>query len=224
MLKQRARSSSQTFDKIMKPFHKYYSIILFSMCASGAHAHMDTFLYCEGPNIIGLPPKYQPAYLDIDESRLRVGNHEMEFTPYLKQFFPEQPCYLDIRASWYHRKTIGGLPPYMSIRISSNTNRFHHLLFDMNTLEVIKIRENHFDQDLPSFDWSPSELQAKAINASIKLNVRAYDIIRLVTLSILTALISTVVFFTGKKYAGTLNKSNQSSEHTSQPPSEVPER
>lgn len=105
------------------------------LCA--AYAHEDTLLQLKGTDLVGLPKNYTPAEFDVKAFRLRIGKHEMTFSPFLKNFF-EQPHDLRISASWYHDSE--SLPPYILLRIQPKKKDFSYdLLFNLDTLDLIEL-------------------------------------------------------------------------------------
>ena len=101
------------------------------------HAHEDTLIALKGTKLVGLPD--EPAELDLKSSRLRIGNREMKFTPFLKSFF-EQPHDLRISASWYHGQIAPTLPPYILFYIRPKKKDFsYQILLNLRTLDLIEL-------------------------------------------------------------------------------------
>ena len=110
---------------------------LISTWPSQLRAHEDTLIQLKGTTLVGLPNDYAPAELDLKAARLRIGKHEMTFSPFLKEFF-QQPHDLRISASWYHEPTI--LPPYILLHIQPKKKDFsYELLLNLSTLELIQL-------------------------------------------------------------------------------------
>ncbi len=121
----------------MKPAE--VSLVLFVVLAwSGkAPAHEDHILEIKGDKLVGLPDKYAPAEISLKESRLRIGDHVMVFSPLLKSLF-EPPHDLKLTASWNHDPKI--LPPYLVITIQPKGKDFgYELLLNLDTLDLIKL-------------------------------------------------------------------------------------
>ena len=142
--------------------------ILILMIFTSAHAHQDRIIVLENNNLVGLPAEYQPAQLDLKASKLRIKNHEMDFSPYVKSFFEEEPYEIQISSSWYHTRS--SLPPYLQIRIIPEDKDYRYqLLFNMNTLEIIDIEVVILrERTSRGFPVALSELQTKSIKESIK--------------------------------------------------------
>jgi len=101
------------------------------------HAHEDRIIQLKGTTLFGLPQDYTPAELDLEASRLRIGKHEMTFSPFLKELF-EKPHDLRVSASWYHAPGI--LPPYILLHIQPKKKDFaYELLLNLRTLDVIEL-------------------------------------------------------------------------------------
>jgi len=102
-------------------------------------AHQDSLITLEGVNLVGLPAEYQPAELDLERYRLRIKNHVMDFSPFVKSLFPEKRDYdFIISSSWYHDRSV--LSPYISIHIKPKTRDFsYRILFNMESLSVIEV-------------------------------------------------------------------------------------
>jgi hypothetical protein len=102
-----------------------------------APAHEDHILRINGDKLVGLPDKYAPAEISVRESRLRIGDHVMVFSPLLKSLF-ELPHELRLTASWYHDPKI--LPPYLVINIQPRRKDFsYQLLLNLDTLDLIEV-------------------------------------------------------------------------------------
>jgi len=101
------------------------------------HAHMDKIIELKGTELVGLPKDYAPAELEMKAFRLRIGTHEMTFSPYLQNLF-EQPYDLKITASWdYH---LSGLPPYINLHILPKKKDYsYRLLLNLDTLDLIEL-------------------------------------------------------------------------------------
>ena len=100
------------------------------------HAHMDQIIELKGTTLIGLPKDYAPAELEMTAFRLRIGKHEMTFSPYLQNLF-EQPHDLRIYASWKGNLT---LPPYIYLHIQPKEKDYsYELVFNLGTLDVIEL-------------------------------------------------------------------------------------
>jgi hypothetical protein len=112
--------------------------VLISTWALQLHAHQDTLIQLKGTTLLGLPKDYSPAEFDIKASRLRIGKHEMTFSPFLKNFF-EQPHDLRISASWYH-DLARTMPPYLLLHIQPKKKNFaYELVLNLRTLEIIEL-------------------------------------------------------------------------------------
>lgn len=112
--------------------------VLISTWPLQLHAHQDTPIQLKGTTLVGLPKDYAPAEFDMKASRLRIGKHEMTFSPFLKNFF-EQPHDLRISASWYHEPAIM-MPPYMLLHIQPKKKNFaYELVLNLRTLEIIEL-------------------------------------------------------------------------------------
>ena len=110
------------------------------MLCAPASAHQNTVIRLEGKKLVGLPPEYSPAELDLDAFRLRIGRHVMEFTPLLRSFFERQPYDLEVSASWYHDDAVGGLPPYIVLQITPKARVYSYsVVLALNTLRVIEV-------------------------------------------------------------------------------------
>src|SRR3954447_17824360 len=92
--------------------HLVSGLLLATALCGPLLAHQDTIIRLEGKNLVGLPPQYSPAELDLEAFRLRIGKHVMEFSPLLRGFFRRQPYDLQVVASWYLDNHDGSLPPY----------------------------------------------------------------------------------------------------------------
>ena len=102
------------------------------------HANVDRVIEIKGTALIGLPERYAPAKLEMTAFRLRIGKHEMTFSPYLKNLF-EQPHDLRITASWDHEPE-GILPPYLNLQIQPKGRDYSYkLLLNLDTLDVIEL-------------------------------------------------------------------------------------
>ena len=115
---------------------------LVALFAAGSlHAHRDTIIRLEGIKLVGLPEQYAPAELDLKKYRIRIKDHVMEFTDFLKSLCeviagPEE---LKITASWYHTRNT--LPPYMNLALQPKGKDFsYEILLNLDTLDVIEIK------------------------------------------------------------------------------------
>jgi len=147
--------------------HLFILCIIFT--APSALAHEDTFIGLDGTKLTGLPSQFAPAELDIKDSSFRIKNHRMHFAPYIQAFFTDHEKYdLKITASWYH--DLSELPPYIDIHIYPSQKDYHYeLLFNLNTLEVIKLTVvAQIDKDtIRDFDVALTDGQKKDIHDSI---------------------------------------------------------
>lgn len=100
-------------------------------------AHKDRGIQLKDDKLIGLPTKYTPAEFNSREFRIRIKDHVMTFSPFLKSLFDE-PHDLDISASWYHDTDL--LPPYLCLRIRPKNKDFSYgLLLNLDTLDLIEL-------------------------------------------------------------------------------------
>jgi hypothetical protein len=115
------------------------SLVLFVVLAwSGkAPAHEDHIIKIKDDKLVGLPDKYAPAEISLKESRLRIGDHVMVFSPLLKSLF-DLPHDLKLTASWYHDPKI--VPPYLVIAIQPKGKDFSYkLMLNLDTLDLIEL-------------------------------------------------------------------------------------
>jgi hypothetical protein len=111
-------------------------IVLSFGCPSFLHAHMDQIIEVKGTALVGLPDEYSPAELEMTAFRLRIGKHEMTFSPYLTNFF-EEAYDLRITASWDHGPEL--LPPYINLHIKPKGKDYSYkLLLNLRTLDLIE--------------------------------------------------------------------------------------
>ncbi len=112
--------------------------LLFFGAAGVLSAHKDRKIAIDGTALIGLPPEFTPAALDVAAGSMTVGKHRMHFTPYLRAFFSgEHASDLRITASWYHERQV--LPPYICIEIFPRQRDFSYaLLFNLETMDLIR--------------------------------------------------------------------------------------
>ena len=123
----------------MKSLFLYFVVycVVNVVWSSALLAHEDTPIQIKDGALIGLPVKYLPAEFDTTVYRIRIGNHAMNFDPFLKSFF-DQPHELVISASWYHEPEI--LPPYIALHTRPRKKDFsYEMLLNLDTLEVIYI-------------------------------------------------------------------------------------
>jgi len=154
----------------MKPrlLHCLLCLVLASAWCAPLRAHQDRIIELKGHELAGLPKEYQPAELNLKESRIRIGTREMTFSPLLKSLF-DQPHDLTLTASWYHEKST--LPPYILIRIQPKKKDFSYgLLMNLETLDVIelKVRLQESDSSSRELPVALSDRQKEAIKASIR--------------------------------------------------------
>ncbi|MFA6176435.1 MAG: hypothetical protein WC765_07645 [Phycisphaerae bacterium] len=112
---------------------------IFLVLAVQLHAHTDTFLEFKDKNLVGLPPEYLPATLDLDKGLLRIASGELEFPPFLKGIFNDPTRHsLKISSSWYHDPE--GLPPYINIMVTPKGRDFTYtILIDMKKMLIIEV-------------------------------------------------------------------------------------
>ena len=116
-----------------KIFSKIIYIIIIISCVS-VYAHKDTKITLDNYELIGLPDKYKPSYLNMKEKFLRIGHNRLDFPSCVLKYFPENKEYnLFITSSWYHDLSL--MPPYLNISIFlKNKDYRFNLLFNMDTL------------------------------------------------------------------------------------------
>ncbi len=133
-----------------------------------AFAHRDTRIELRGVKLVGLPPEYSPAELDLKGRRLRIKDHEMKISGLLESFF-DQPYDLQVHSSWYHDHHI--LPPYLELEIRPKKKDYgFEILLELHTLRLIKatvvLHEGHgTTQYIPS---ALEDFQKKLIRESVK--------------------------------------------------------
>jgi hypothetical protein len=135
---------------------------------STVQAHEDTIIQLRGTNLVGLPKNYSPAEFDTNTFRLRIGNHAMTFTPFLKSLF-DAPHDLRISGSWYHQRST--LPPYLLFHIQPKKKDFSYsILINMDTLDVIEVSVTLRESDSTSrhLQVALSEQQQEVIRKSIE--------------------------------------------------------
>jgi hypothetical protein len=76
-------------------------LLVIHLLSVGAVAQGDAKISLRGTELVGLP--YEKAELDLANTRLRIGDKELQFTPYLKDFF-KRPQNVEITASWKKRE------------------------------------------------------------------------------------------------------------------------
>jgi hypothetical protein len=108
------------------------------LCAN-SFAHENKIITLEEGKLIGLPDQFAPAEFNLDNFKLRIGDNEMAFTPFLASLFPENNEYdLDIYSSWYHDKSVS--PSYIGFRIKPKEKDFSYKFsFNMDTLELLDV-------------------------------------------------------------------------------------
>jgi hypothetical protein len=123
---------------MIKRISLFIFFLLFSFSIT-ALAHVDRIINIKNGELIGLPEKYQPAFLDLQNKSLRIGNNKFEFPPCISKYFPNGNQYdIKITSSWYH--DLSEMPPYLSILIQPLGKDYgFDLLFNMDTLKLIKI-------------------------------------------------------------------------------------
>ena len=101
-----------------------------------AFGHADMIIRRDDNKLVGLPPAYQPAELDLKAFRIRIREHTEDFSPWLKSLFI-QPYDLQLSASWYHERST--LPPYLLMRIQPTGRDFsYEILLDLDAVRIIK--------------------------------------------------------------------------------------
>ncbi|WP_390591301.1 hypothetical protein [Simiduia litorea] len=99
-------------------------------------AHEDTIIERNGDILLGLPIKYQPATFNESDFTLSLGRLSVTFPKCVHELFVlkgEEKIIID--ASWYHEPEADGLPPYITLRTSTDTSDFgKSLLINMDTL------------------------------------------------------------------------------------------
>lgn len=112
-----------------------------------ASAHQDRIIDLKNGELIGLPEKYQPAYLNIEKKTLQIGATRFEFPACVSKYFPETNDYdIQITSSWYH--DLSKLPPYLTISIRPKGKDYSfNLLFDMDTLKPYKFEIQIHESD-----------------------------------------------------------------------------
>jgi hypothetical protein len=131
-------------------------------------AHVDTIIRLDGTRLIGLPNSYLPAELDLKAFRLRIKNHEMEFSPLLKSFF-DLPYDLQILSSWYHDPAI--MPPYLTLEIHPRKKDYtFEVVLALENLRLIQITIvlQVSASTTQRFDVELSETEKREIRESIK--------------------------------------------------------
>lgn len=116
-------------------------LCLFLCATLPVYGHQDRIIKLEDGKLIGLPDEYQPARFSLEKKLLRIGKHEMAFTPFLKSLFPDDGQHeLSILSSWYHGE-FGGLPPYITFTIQPKNKAYRfQILFNLKTLDVINVQ------------------------------------------------------------------------------------
>jgi len=150
--------------------HRVWPVLISVLLISiSVQAHKDRLITLENECLVGLPNEYQPAQLNLNEGRLRIKNHVMVFPPYIRSLFPENRYHLEITSSWYHERSI--LPPYLSIHIIPDGKDFsYEMLFNMDTLEIIKIEvviHEAGNTNIRDFPVALSDQQKNAIKESV---------------------------------------------------------
>jgi hypothetical protein len=131
-------------------------------------AHEDTIIGLDNNRLVGLPKEYTPAELYLKGFRIRIKDHAMTFSPFLKSLFDE-PYDLRIFASWYHDRKI--LPPYLLLRIQPKKRDFRYeLLLSLDTLVLLQLSKVLQESDSTSrhLPIALSDAQKEEINKSIK--------------------------------------------------------
>jgi len=115
-------------------------VVLFASCclfSGSVQAHVDTTLLLRGDKLLGLPETFSPAVFDRKLFRLRIKNHQMVFSPFLRSLF-ETSHKLVVSASWYH--TGSTLPPYILFSIYPKGKDFSYkILLELETLALIEV-------------------------------------------------------------------------------------
>lgn len=131
-------------------------------------AHEDTIIGLENKKLVGLPKEYTPAELDLKGFRIRIKDHAMEFSPFLKTLF-DQPYDLRIFASWYHDRKI--LPPYLLLRIQPKKKDFRYeLLLSLDTLVLLQLSKvlQESDSTTRRLPIALSDAEKEEVKKSIK--------------------------------------------------------
>lgn len=132
-----SQSCGDKLNQMKSHFRQFlcFCVLVFLPCSS-LLAHSDTTVRLEHKKLVGLPKQYTPAELDVNAFRLKIKDHEMEFSPLLKSFF-DLPHDLTLSASWYHESDI--LPPYLLLHILPKKKDFSfQLLINLDTLDLIE--------------------------------------------------------------------------------------
>jgi hypothetical protein len=122
---------------------KFVFLVVTGMILFGfnpSHAHENTVLTLKNGRLIGLPKKYEPAFLSVKKFRVQIANNRLDFPPCVKSFFPKAGTYqLVVSASWYNMST---LPPYMELWIIPDNKKYQYeLYFNLNTLQPIEFEK-----------------------------------------------------------------------------------
>jgi len=117
------------------------AVVIFSYVT--LHANEEDIVTMEGNKLVGLPAKYAPAELDLKEFRIRIKNHSMDFSPFLKSLFPDKALYdLTITTSCHGRSDPTSMPPTIILHIQpkgedhKNRDYEYSIVFNLETLEV----------------------------------------------------------------------------------------
>jgi len=115
----------------------FYFSLVFCIAVS---SHEDKIITLKNNELIGLPQQYQPAYLDIQNRLLRIKSKQINFSPCISKYFPDDNQFdIKISSSWYHDLSI--MPPYISILIQPKGKDYSFdLLFNMDTLKPFEIK------------------------------------------------------------------------------------
>ncbi|MFC6633645.1 hypothetical protein [Microbulbifer taiwanensis] len=99
--------------------------IIFVVLPLLAHAHQDRIIRLSEGKLVGLPEKYQPAILDLENRVFSIAGQKLILPDCYGKFFPEtDEAEVFITASWYHINS--DLPPYLSIRITEQGESIGH--------------------------------------------------------------------------------------------------
>jgi hypothetical protein len=114
-------------------------IILVFLFPLNVIAHEDTIIKRDGDKLLGLPSIYEPAMFKEKYLELSLGNKSVVFPKCIHELFAlKDDEDIVVEASWYHEIEPDGLPPYISLRKSSNSyNLEKSLLINMDTLYPI---------------------------------------------------------------------------------------
>lgn len=114
------------------------ALALFAGCLTSlptaANEYSDVHL--RGSRLVGLPPEFNPAELDLKTYRLRIGSHVTTLGEWCQSFF-EQPYDLELGGSFVETEFD---PPHLHIVIQPK-NRPLKYWFDINleTLQLFRV-------------------------------------------------------------------------------------